>query len=97
MAKFHFSKKALDDLTSIWDYTVREWSESQAEKYYHLILASCADLAENPQLGKSYDVLAMNILGYKCSQHIIFFHQISKKEIVVERILHGMMDLKNHL
>lgn len=65
--------------------------------YYHLILASCADLAENPQLGKPYDIFAMNILSYKCGQHIIFFREISKNEIVVERILHGMMDLRNRI
>lgn len=97
MAKYRFSNKALDDLVAIWDYTVTEWSENQAEKYYNLILASCADLAENPQLGKPYDILAMNILGYKCGQHIIFFREISKNEIVVERILHGMMDLRNRI
>ena len=97
MAKYRFSNKALDDLISIWDYTVEEWSESQAEKYYNLILASCADLAENPQLGRPYDILALNILGYKCSRHIIFYREISKNEIVVERVLHGMMDLKNKI
>ncbi len=94
MAKYRFSRKALGDLESIWDYTVKEWSEKQDEKYYHLIIASCADLAENPQLGKSYDILVMDILGYKCGQHIIFFREVAKNEIVVERVLHGMMDLK---
>ncbi|MCW4467772.1 type II toxin-antitoxin system RelE/ParE family toxin [Flavobacterium sp. MFBS3-15] len=97
MAKYRFSHKALEDLTAIWDYTVMEWSESQAEKYYHLILASCADLAGNPQLGKPYDILAMNVLGYKCGQHIIFFREVSKNEILVYRILHGMMDLRKRI
>jgi toxin ParE1/3/4 len=97
MAKYRFSNKALNDLISIWDYTVEEWSESQAEKYYDLIMASCADLAEDPQLGRSYNILAMNILGYKCGRHIILYREISKSEIVVERVLHGMMDLKSKI
>ena len=37
MAKYHFTNKALDDLIDIWDYTVEEWSQNQAEKYYNLI------------------------------------------------------------
>ena len=97
MAKFSFTNKALNDLTEIWDYTVKEWSENQAEKYYNLIMASCMDLANNPQLGKSYDILALNVLGYKCGQHIIFYRKILKNEIEIERVLHGMMDLKNNI
>ena len=97
MAKFSFTNKALNDLTEIWDYTVKEWSENQAEKYYNFIIASCMDLANNPQLGKSYEILALNVLGYKCGQHIIFYRKILKNEIEIERVLHGMMDLKNNI
>ena len=97
MAKFYFSNRATEDLISIWDYTVEEWSENQAEKYYNLIMASCADLANNPELGKSYELLSNDIFGYRCGQHIIFFRQLSKNEIEIERILHGMMDLKNKI
>ena len=97
MAKFSFTNKALNDLTEIWDYTVKEWSENQAEKYYNLIMASCMDLANNPQLGKSYDILALNVLGFKCGQHIIFYRKILKNEIEIERVLHGMIDLKNNI
>lgn len=60
-------------------------------------MASCVDLANNPQLGKSYDVLSLNILGYKCGEHIIFYREILKNEIGIERLLHGMMDLKNKI
>lgn len=97
MAKFSFTNSALHDLTTIWDYTVAEWSQNQAEKYYNLILVSCEDLAKNPQLGKSYDILSLNILGYKCGEHIIFYQEISKNEIEIARVLHAMMDLKNKI
>lgn len=97
MAKYKFTKKALDDLIEIWDYTVQEWSENQAEKYYNLIIACCMDLAVNPELGKSYEILSLNVLGYKCGEHIIFYRDISENEIEIERVLHGMMDLKSKL
>jgi toxin ParE1/3/4 len=97
MAKFSFTNKALDDLIEIWDYTVAEWSENQAEKYYNLLMASCIDLANNPQLGKSYAILSLNILGYKCGEHIIFYQVMEKNEIEIARVLHGMMDLKNKI
>jgi len=97
MAKYYFTNLATQDLISIWVYTVEEWSENQAEKYYNLIIASCIDLANNPQLGKAYEPLSLDVLGYKCGQHIIFFRQLSQNEIEIERILHGMMDLKTKL
>ena len=97
MAKFGFTNRALDDLIEIWDYTVENWSENQAEKYYNLIIASCIDLANNPQLGKSYNIVSQNLLGYKCGEHIIFFQEIVKNEIEIARVLHGMMDLKSKI
>ena len=97
MAKYRFTKRALNDLVEIWDYTVEEWSQNQAEKYYDLIMASCMDLANNPQLGKSYDIVIVNVLGYKCGEHIIFYREMAKNEIEIERVLHGMMDLKTRL
>lgn len=97
MAKFSFTNRALDDLIEIWDYTVEQWSENQAQTYYNLIMASCLDLANNPQLGKSYNIVSQSLLGYKCGEHIIFYQEIIKNEIEIARVLHGMMDLKNKI
>lgn len=30
-------------LIEIWDYTVEEWAENWAEKYYNLIISSCME------------------------------------------------------
>jgi len=97
MAKYYLTNKALDDLSEIWDYTVETWSEMQAEKYYDLLLATCDDLANNPELGRNYDIVTKGILGFKSGQHIIFYSTVSRNEIEVARILHGMMDLKSKL
>ena len=97
MAKFYLTNKAVEDLETIWDYTVATWSESQAEIYYSLLINSCQELANNPNLGKSYDVVVNDVLGFKTGQHLIFYHIISENEIEIIRFLHGMMDLKNHL
>lgn len=95
MSKYHFTRRAVNDLTEIWDFTVKEWSPNQAEKYYKLLMASCEDLANNPKLGKSYEIVTLNLLGYKCGEHIIFYREILKNEIEIIRILHAMMDLKS--
>ncbi|GGC85774.1 plasmid stabilization protein ParE [Flavobacterium lutivivi] len=97
MAKFYFTNKAVEDLSEIWNYTVETWSESQAEIYYSLLIDSCQELANKPSQGKSYEVVERNILGFKTGQHVIFYRMVTETEIEVVRILHGMMDMKNHL
>lgn len=97
MIKFYLSNKAVEDLNEIWDYTVKAWSENQAEIYYSLLMDSCQELANKPSQGKSYDVVEKNVLGFKTGEHIIFYQIVSLKEIEVVRILHGMTDMKNHI
>lgn len=97
MAKFYLTNKAVEDLGNIWNYTVETWSEHQATIYYTLLMDSCKVLANKPNQGKSYDVVEKNILGFKTGEHVIFYRIVREKEIEVVRILHGMMDMKNHL
>jgi toxin ParE1/3/4 len=97
MAKFYLTNKAVEDLGDIWNYTVETWSENQAEIYYSLLIDSCQELANKPNQGKSYEVVERNVLGFKTGQHVIFYRIVTEKEIEVVRILHGMMDMKNHL
>ncbi len=95
MAKYYLTNKAVEDLADIWNYTFDEWSEKQADKYYLLLLDSCQEVAENPNLGKKYDNVTEKLLGYKSNEHILFYQIISKEEIEIIRILHGRMDLKS--
>lgn len=97
MAKFYFSNKAVEDLADIWNYTLENWSERQADRYYEMLIDACVTLAKDPQLGKQYDILSEGILGYKIKRHIIFYEMVSKREIEIIRILHVMMDLKGRL
>ena len=97
MAEFYLTNKAVEDLGDIWNYTTETWFENQAEIYYSLLIDSCQELANKPNQGKSYEVVERNVLCFKTGQHVIFYRIVTEKEIEVVRILHGMMDMKNHL
>ncbi len=97
MAKYQLSNKAVEDLTNIWDYTFEVWSEVQADKYYHYLLDCFQNLADNPMLGRPYSDVTDYLLGYRATQHIIFFRKISQNTIEIIRVLHARMDLKNRL
>jgi toxin ParE1/3/4 len=97
MAKYRFTNKAVDDLTQIWNYTLDKWSEDQADKYYHMLLENCKEVACNPDLGKDYSEVTENLLGFKAGRHIIFYRKIEDNEVEITRILHEQMDLENRI
>lgn len=97
MAKFYLTNKAIEDLGDIWNYIVDNRSENQAEIYYPLLIDSCQEIAHKPKIGKSYEVVEKNVIGFKTGQQVIFYRIVTEKEIEIVRISHGMMDMKNHL
>ena len=97
MAKFKLTNNAVKDLSDIWHYIVEAWSESQADKYYKLLLNACSSIAKKPQIGKVYEEIYPDLMGKKASKHIIFYRILEDKSIEIARILHERMDLKNKL
>jgi toxin ParE1/3/4 len=97
MAKIVFRQAAIDDLKDIWNYTVEEWSEKQADKYYASLKFGCLQIGVNPELGKEYEEIKSNLFGLRTGKHIIFYQVINEQEIEIVRILHERMDLKNRM
>jgi toxin ParE1/3/4 len=97
MAEYELTNEAVKDLSGIWNYTFDNWSEKQADDYFHMLLACFQDIADNPKLGRNYDGIKSELLGYKASRHIIFYRKSINKPIEITRILHERMDLKNKL
>ena len=97
MAKIILRQEAIDDISDIWEYTSRTWTEDQADKYYGMIKSACRQIANNSVLGIKYDRISSNVNGPRVGKHIVFYHRISNNEIEVIRILHERMDLKNIL
>ena len=97
MAEYRLTNKAVVDLNNIWDYTVKNWSEYQADKYYNMLIASFQDIANNPRHGKKYTEISSDLYGLKANRHIIFYRKLQDKPIEITRILHERMDLKNRI
>ena len=97
MASYYLTNKAVEDLANIWNYTFDEWSERQADNYYQTLIDRCEYIANNPDLGKSYDKVDSSLLGLKANKHIIFYRIIGDLEVEIIRILHERMDLRNRM
>jgi toxin ParE1/3/4 len=97
MAKVKFTNQAVKDLSDIWNYTVDTWSETQAAKYYKLIINACSEIAKKPQIGKDYPDIYPDLKGKIASKYIIFYRLMEDQSIEITRILHDRMDLKRKL
>jgi plasmid stabilization system protein ParE len=45
MAEFRLTKKEVEDLGGIWNYTCENWSEKKADVYYQLLVGSFKEIA----------------------------------------------------
>ena len=97
MANYILTRKAVEDLSKTWDYTFEVWSESQADKYYYMLLDCCQDLADIKSSGKHYSEINENIFGFRISHHIVFYRKLKSNRIEIVRILHSRMDLKSRM
>ncbi|HEY9125235.1 MAG TPA: type II toxin-antitoxin system RelE/ParE family toxin [Bacteroidales bacterium] len=96
MAKFLLTNKAVED-TSIWDYSCNKWSERQTENYYQMLINSFNEIADRPEMGKSYTSIVDNLKGVKVGKHIVFFQHGKNHKIQIVRILHEQMDWRNRI
>ncbi|MCB0801556.1 MAG: type II toxin-antitoxin system RelE/ParE family toxin [Flavobacteriales bacterium] len=97
MAEYKLTNRAVEDLSKIWDYTFEVWSEKQADKYYDGLISNFEEIVENPDLGKNYEGISKQLLGFKAYRHIIFYRTLDKNYVEITRILHERMDLKKRI
>ena len=97
MAKFHLTRKAVDDLSGIWNYSFDTGSEEQVDKYYSMLIDACATIARDPKGGRRYPEVAAELSGYEIGRHIIFYRVLSSSEVEIARILHVRMDIKSRV
>ncbi|MBP6611650.1 MAG: type II toxin-antitoxin system RelE/ParE family toxin [Paludibacter sp.] len=97
MSGYRLTTKAVEDLTEIWNYTFEVWSESQADRYYELLVDNFSTIAGNPYIGKRYNVIKENLYALLAGKHLIFYRIVAGCEIEIVRILHQQMDIKSKI
>lgn len=92
MRRIHFTNKALEDLSDIWNYTENLWGEEQADRYYYSLIEQCNCLITKPILHKiKYSEVMEGLLGVKKNKHIIFYiEDFNTLDIHIIRILHQL-------
>ncbi len=87
----------MDDLLSIGRYTRKEWGKTQQICYLTQLDRAFHDLADKPGLGRACDEIREGYFKYGVGKHVIFYRHTGKDRIEIVRILHGRMDIEQHL
>ena len=100
MAKYRFFHTADKRQDEIWDYTLENWGEKQAEKYIIELHEHLAKLSSNKLLWRTLpgnlavpDDLDIHVYFSHYRHHYIFFRELSDGHIGIMTILHNSMDI----
>jgi toxin ParE1/3/4 len=96
MLNIRLSPLARADLDGIWEFTVAQWNEAQAESYLLGIDASMKLLAANPRLGRAIDDIRPGYLKFPSASHILIY-RLAAGAIEIIRILHKSSDVERHV
>lgn len=96
MRDFALRPKAVSDLEDIWDYTVSEWDEEQAERCLRMVNAAFVELACDPSSGKPCDKIREGYHRRRSGSHVIFY-RVQEMRVEIVRVLHQSMDFGSHL
>ncbi len=96
MAEYVLSAKAEQDLTEVYVFSYQKFGESKADAYL-IGLAECLqNLANNPLLGRNIDHIRSGYFRYEYISHSVFYKP-KRNGILVVRVLHGSMNMEQHL
>ena len=65
--------RALDDLESIYKYSLEQWGIARAEAYLTEINRAFEALANHDKLGRDYSRVSSDLYAYNIAAHVIFY------------------------
>lgn len=96
MVNYEISDMAMLDLLSIWNYTIDQWSEHQADIYYNCLINEFSKIANSTDpTDREYISIQQGLYGHRCKKHLIFYKFSDKGIVKIIRVLHQQMDIES--
>jgi len=97
MPSFTLTNMEKADLKDIGRYTLNKWGREPRNHCLSILDACFRQRAENPLNGKDCSEIRSGYRKFNVGSHIIFYRQIIADTIEIVRVLHGHIDVENHL
>lgn len=93
MDNYVLSKKAEEDIESIYHYGNYRFGKNLAVQYLIGLESSFEKLYENPAIGKLRNEIKVGLYSFPFISHVIFY-RILQNHIRIVRVLHGSRDVE---
>ncbi|PHM49097.1 type II toxin-antitoxin system RelE/ParE family toxin [Xenorhabdus sp. KK7.4] len=92
---YRLSERAAEDFADIYDYTLIQFGEVQADYYTDALDEFLETLASMPDIGRDYPAVS-GVRRIEFQRHTIFY-TVRDSDILIARILHQQMNHTQHL
>jgi len=92
MASYKLSNNAAKSIGKIYEYSLLNFGEKQADKYYQSLHHAFKLLAEEPHIGRKFHEYHRHEHG----EHV-FFYKITNYGIKIIHIFHNREDIENKI
>lgn len=89
---YKLSKQAVRELQEIYDYTLADFGQDQADKYYKKIKETLLFLCDHPHAGRIRPDIQNGIYSIPCKSHMILYKIMNDKTIFIVTIKHSSQD-----
>ncbi|MGL4488099.1 MAG: type II toxin-antitoxin system RelE/ParE family toxin [Rhizobiaceae bacterium] len=96
MKKYQTSARADADIKEVYKYSARQFGYTQANDYLARLYDQFSKLAVTPDIGKRLKFGSKIYQQQQYESHLIFYRK-RRNEILIVRVLHKSMDIKQHL
>jgi len=87
---------AKTDLKDIYQYGLRQWGQTQSERYLENIKEQFWTLTEQPLIGVDRSDLLSGARSLVIESHTLFY-RVTPDTLEIIRVLHGRQDPQRHL
>lgn len=97
MCAFTLTQKARADIRLIGRYIGKEFGKTQQRRYLSQLDNAFHIIADEPEIGHLCNDVRESYHKYGVGMHLIFYRYDRKDQIEIVRILHGRIDIGQHL
>ena len=73
MARYRLSNRADEKISEIYEYSLLQFGEAQADKYFTGLHDLLNNLAENPLLGRLDNTFGSDVRRFVYERHVVFY------------------------
>jgi len=96
MACYRLSKNAVQDVKSIYRYSLENFGGHRANEYAADMEACLSLLTDNPEMGRDFAEIREGLRRHEHQSHVIYYRK-DKNDILILRILGAAQDPARHL